>query len=166
MAAEATEVQAQANVSMHDRLKSVLSAPSEPDAGTPSPSTAAPRAQTRSPSEAQSPETEGDEGVTDSKPVPEAQAEDQAEESEDVQSDDAQTAERQFSNLTELLEAAGLDPDKGYDLELPVKIDGKEGTAKLRDLLKSYQLDGHINQRLATLDTDRKAFQAEQQRFQ
>ena len=46
------------------------------------------------------------------------------------------------------------------DLELPVKIDGKEGKARLRDLVKSYQLDGHINQKLATFDNDRKAFES------
>lgn len=164
MAAEASQVQAAAQAaaaqgSPHDRLKAILSAPSDAsDDGTLPPSQGAERAQTRPASEA----PEGDEVVTDAKSVPD---EDQGEASDDVQSDDAQTAERQFSNLTELLEAAGLDSDKGYELELPVKIDGKEGTAKLRDLLKSYQLDGHINQRLSAVDTDRKALLAEREKF-
>lgn len=164
MAAEAAEVQAAAApASLHERLKAVLSAPSDaPDSGaSPTIPGGAERAQTRPASEPKA-QAQGDEGVADAEPVPD---EDQDEASDDVQSDDAQTAERQFSNLTELLEAAGLDSDKGYELELPVKIDGKEGTAKLRDLLKSYQLDGHINQRLAAVDTDRKALLAEREKF-
>ncbi len=167
MSAEASEVSAQAQAaqsqpSQLDRMKSILSAPSNvSDAGTPSPSIETERAQTRSAS--------GDtEDGAETKPVPtEAAAEeDRAEVSEDGKSDDAQSEEWKPSNLTELIEAAGLDSDKGFDLELPVKIDGKEGTARLRDLVKSYQLDGHINQKLETLNTDRKTFESERQAFQ
>jgi hypothetical protein len=111
-----------------------------------------------------------DETLSADKPVPKpeakAQGEDQATAAVDEVSDDAQSEERQFSNLTELLEAGGFDLEKGMDLELPVKIDGKEGTAKLRDLLKSYQLDGHINQRLESVNNDRKALDGERQQFQ
>jgi hypothetical protein len=74
--------------------------------------------------------------------------------------DDAQFDPAKLSSLTELADAAGLESDRLMDLELPVKIDGKEGKARLRDLVKSYQLDGHINQKLATLDTDRKTFES------
>jgi hypothetical protein len=73
--------------------------------------------------------------------------------------DDAQDVEVQLSTIDELAEATGLDKDKLLDLSLPTKIDGKEGTARIRDLLKSYQLDGHINQKLAALDTDRKTLE-------
>lgn len=171
MSAEAAQVSQQAqaqapaatgSAALNDRLKAILSAPSDaPDAGTPSPSPSAEKVQTR-------PSSGETEDRADDEPVPtEAQAEgDQAETSEDEVSDDAQSEERQFSNLTELLEAAGLDSDKGFDLELPVKIDGKEGTAKLRDLVKSYQLDSHHHNKLAELDTDKKALLAEKQTFQ
>jgi hypothetical protein len=74
--------------------------------------------------------------------------------------DDAQFDPAKLSSLTELADAAGLESDRLMDLELPIKIDGKEGKARLRDLVKSYQLDGHINQKLATLDTDRKTFES------
>lgn len=146
----------------HARLKALLSDPTG-DSFRPVQSQAA--------SEVSADEGEGqEESLAAQKPVPKpkeaSEGEDQAETAGDEVSDDAQSEERQFSNLTELLEAAGLDSDKGYELELPVKIDGKEGTAKLRDLLKSYQLDGHINQRLATLDTDRKALETERSTFQ
>lgn len=59
----------------------------------------------------------------------------------------------------------GWDSDKLFGLNAKVKIDGKEGTATLRDLIKSYQLDGHINQKLASVDTDRKALLAEREKF-
>lgn len=74
--------------------------------------------------------------------------------------DDAPFDPAKLSSLTELADAAGLESDRLMDLELPVKIDGKEGKARLRDLVKSYQLDGHINQKLASFDNDRKAFEA------
>jgi hypothetical protein len=74
--------------------------------------------------------------------------------------DDAPFDPAKLSSLTELADAAGLESERLMDLELPTKIDGKEGKARLRDLVKSYQLDGHINQKLATLDTDRKTFES------
>lgn len=173
MSAEAVEVQTQAQSSqaapsINDRLRSVLSAPSEAsDAGTPSPSSDATKVQTRPTSEASN---DADEVGAEASAVPTDEANasegDPEAESEDVKSDDAQTEDRQFSTLTELLEAAGLDSDKGFDLELPVKIDGKEGTAKLRDLVKSYQLDGYINQRLEAVNTDKKAVEADRQKVQ
>jgi hypothetical protein len=96
-----------------------------------------------------------------------AAAEDQADDSVDVQSDDAQSEEWHPSDLSELLAAAfGENPDKGFDLPVKVKIDGKEGTASLRDLVKSYQLDSLHHQKLETLSNDRKAFEGERQKFQ
>ncbi len=83
----------------------------------------------------------------------------------DGKSGDAQSEDWQPSTLEELAEALGWDSDKLFGLQGKVKIDGKEGTATLRDLVKSYQLDGHINQKLASLDTDRKAFMAEREQF-
>lgn len=104
------------------------------------------------------PETEGAE-VPD-KPATREDAEEAETESEDEPTeDDAADAEVQLSTVKELAEATGLDLDKIMDLAIPTKIDGKEGTARLRDLVRSYQLDGHINQKLATLDNDRKVFE-------
>ena len=165
MSAEAVEVQSQAAApTLHSRLSSILSAPSEaPDAGTPSPSADAKRVQSRSASEASD---EDAEGVTAESTVPEGDTEDREAAADGVESDDAQSEERQFSNLTELLEAAGLDTDKGFDLELPVKLDGKEGTAKLRDLVKSYQLDGYHHQKLEAVNADRKALEADRGKLQ
>jgi len=91
-------------------------------------------------------------------PAEEAEAEET--DSESVQTDDAAEVEVQLSTLKDLAEATELDLEKVLDLTLPTKIDGKEGTARIRDLLRGYQLDGHINQKLATLDNDRKDFES------
>lgn len=79
---------------------------------------------------------------------------------DDEPSDDEALTELQLSTVKDLADATGLDLEKIQDLTLPVKVDGKDGTASLRDLLRSYQLGEHINQKLATLDNDRKAFES------
>ncbi len=43
------------------------------------------------------------------------------------------------------LDESMLDVDEDGSLKIKTKIDGKEGTAKLQDLVKSYQLQGHID---------------------
>ncbi len=164
MSAEAADVSAQVSqapasqASVHDRLKALLGG-SEPQANA---------AESRGQPKADSPVDETGDVASESKPVPaEAKAEaDQAADSADVQSDDAQSEDWQPSSIEELDEALGWEGDKLWSLPVKVKIDGKEGTATLRDLVKSYQLDGHINQKLAAVDTDRKALQAKQEEFQ
>lgn len=142
--------------SVHDRLKSFLS---PPENDTP------PGGVARVESEATSAADVGSEGAPPvEEPVPGNP--DQAEATGDAeQSGDAQDEDWQPSSFEELAEALGWDIEKLMDLQGKVKIDGKEGTAKLRDLFKSYQLDGHINQKLATLDTDRKALMADRAKF-
>jgi hypothetical protein len=66
--------------------------------------------------------------------------------------------------LSELSEALGWESEKVLDLEVPTKIDGKEGKVRIRDLVKSYQLEGHLNQGLMKLAEERKGFEAETSR--
>lgn len=66
-----------------------------------------------------------------------------------------------FSTFSELAEGLGWDLDKVMDLEAPTKINGKDGKVRLRDLVKSYQLEGHLNQGLMKLAEERKGFEAE-----
>jgi hypothetical protein len=149
---------------VHDRLKAVLSHQSEAPEGadeTADPEVSsggvAPAAKKPVAKAVPNEQVEGDEALADSADQPEVAGDD------DEQSDDAQSEEAQPRSLKELADAIGWDIDRMSDLELPVKIDGKEGTARLRDLVKSYQLDGHINQKLASFDADRKAFDAKRQ---
>jgi len=102
-------------------------------------------------------ETKSDKPATPKKDASEEETDETTDEASD---DDVAEVISQLSSLKDLAEATGVDLEKILDLELPTKIDGKEGTAKLRDLQRSYQLEGHINQKLATFDNDRKAFEA------
>jgi hypothetical protein len=155
--APAAPQQQQAQPSVHERLKAFL-APSEPaQPEKAEPKQVAPKV---------SSEQEGAEAQqTEPAEADEAAVEQEAEQAEAVEGD-ADTEETPLSTLNELAERTGLEVDDLLDLEVPTKIDGKEGKARLRDLVKSYQLDGHLNQKLASFDTDRKAFQAERQTYE
>lgn len=133
--------------SVHDRLKAFLNpTPAEPTQSV-----------------AKAPES------TDSKAPPqeaseEAEATEQSEADAEVTTEDAETdeaAEDTYSSVDELAEALGWDLDKILDLEAKTKIDGKEGKTRLRDLIKSHQLEGHLNQKLMTFADEKKAFEAE-----
>jgi hypothetical protein len=76
----------------------------------------------------------------------------------------AQEEPQAIKTVKELADGLGWDLDKVLDLEAPTKINGKDGKVALRDLLKSHQLEGHLNQKLMTLSEDRKAFDAETSR--
>lgn len=105
----------------------------------------------------------------------EAEAEGQAEEiTEDAGSEDAEdgdseeeTAEAdedalttaQFAELVGVDEGAVVVSDDG--LKFKTKVDGEEGEVSLRDLIKSYQLEGHVNKRSMELAEQRKAIEAE-----
>lgn len=91
------------------------------------------------------------------------EAVDEVEEEAPQQTDDESLSQAELRSLSELAEATGLDLDKIMDLDIPTKIDGKEGAARLRDLIKSYQLEGHLNQKLMTYAEEKKAFEAERQ---
>jgi hypothetical protein len=137
--------------SVHDRLKASLFGAPEPEQ-KPKPQVAQAEA---APAKAEAPEP--DEPEAEEVPA-----------KKDEPKDDAQTeeeAEASYESLTELAEALGWDLDKILDLEASTKIDGKEGKARLRDLLKSYQLEGHLNQKLMTHAEERKAFETERQTF-
>lgn len=137
---------ASATPSVHERLKAHLNLQPEP--------------QETDTQEGVAPDLEADsDAPAKEKAKPQAQAEDEAE----VTTDDAQSeeAEVQLSSFDELAEALGWDQDKILDLNAKVKIDGKDGTVRLRDLVKSHQLEGHLNQKLMTHAEERKAFEAE-----
>lgn len=73
--------------------------------------------------------------------------------------------EQNFDAVDELAEALGWDLDKILNLKAKTKIDGKEGSATLRDLIKSHQLEGHLNQKLMTFADEKKAFETERQNY-
>jgi hypothetical protein len=84
-----------------------------------------------------------------------------AEEVSETAEDGEEAPAIEVKDLNSLSEATGLELDKIMDLDIPTKIDGKPGTARLRDLIKSHQLEGHLNQKLMTHAETVKAFEAE-----
>jgi hypothetical protein len=99
---------------------------------------------------------------------PEIQAEeikDDAEQGEQEQDEGPQLSTSDFAKLLGIEETA-LDVDADGNVSLKTKIDGKEGAAKLQDLLKSYQLQGHIDNKARQVAEQEKAIQARMQQVE
>lgn len=68
------------------------------------------------------------------------------------------------NSLEELAEALETEPDQlALSLKVKTKIDGETSEATLKDLLKSYQLEGTLNKRLEAVANERKEFEAARQ---
>lgn len=146
--------ESQAPASVTDRLKAHLfSNPEpEPDAGR------AIAPQMKETTAEANEQVEGDDAPT------EREAEAAVEQPKEGATEEGQP-EAEFSTVDELAEALGWDIDKLLGLDVKTKIDGKEGKQRLRDLIKSHQLEGHLNQKLMTHADEVKAFQTEKQNF-
>lgn len=76
----------------------------------------------------------------------------------------AETAEEeapQAQSLDELLASLKIDPQSARALNVPVKIDGVEKLVPLQDVLKSYQLEGHVNNKSIELSNQKVQFEQE-----
>lgn len=99
--------------------------------------------------------SEPEEGKTAENEVePDGGGEEQADEPQITTSDLAK-----FLGIDETV----LDLDEDGTVKLKTKVDGQEGAAKLADLLKSYQLEGHVNKRSMELAEREKQMQAKAQ---
>lgn len=77
-------------------------------------------------------------------------------------SEDAETIEEESLSLDEIapylgFESDRLDVNEEGELTLKVKVDGEESFAKLADIVKSYQLEGHLNKRNMEVAETQKA---------
>ena len=68
-----------------------------------------------------------------------------------------------YASLSELLTAHKIDPESVMGLHVTAKIDGKETQVPLSEVLKSYQLEGHVNNKSIELANQRTAFEQERQ---
>jgi len=90
-------------------------------------------------------------------------------ETTDEPSDDGQSGEQQPQMTTaDLAKVLGidesmLDVDEDGSIKVKTKIDGAEGAAKFADLVKSYQLEGHVNKRSMAVAEQEKALQSRAQ---
>lgn len=80
------------------------------------------------------------------------------EEEPETKDPDAKT----YSTLADYLKDAGVEEEGFYDLPITVKVDGQDKLVPLRDMQKSYQLEGTAAVRLMQVAEDRKALEAEQ----
>ncbi|HKT89537.1 MAG TPA: hypothetical protein VJQ59_13930 [Candidatus Sulfotelmatobacter sp.] len=88
-----------------------------------------------------------------------AQIDPNAQQQQDGQQQD--NDQPQYATLDELLAAHKIDPQSVRSLNLTTKIDGVEGKATLADLIESYQLKGHVNNKSVQLANDRSAWENE-----
>jgi hypothetical protein len=101
-------------------------------------------------------------------PVPESApeaAEEQPASDEQPSSDEPQLS---LSDLAKYLgvEEESLDVDDDGSLKVKTKIDGKEGAAKFKDLVKSYQLQGHVDAKAREAAEQAKSLQERVSQFE
>lgn len=79
-----------------------------------------------------------------------------------------ETPEYQLADMARLLGAdeSALDVDEDGSLLVKTKIDGVDGKAKFTDLLKSYQLQGHVDKQVREAAEIRKSAQEQAQQVQ
>jgi len=82
-------------------------------------------------------------------------------EAQEVEPSEESTDSIELSHIAEYLGTAEdqLTVNDDGDLMVRTKIDGQEGQAKFSDLLKSYQLEGHLNKQSTELAESQKALQ-------
>ena len=104
-----------------------------------------------------------DAGTAPSEPTPaEAPAQAAADEAPaDDPSAPAEPKEETYENLDALFKAKGIDSESVRSLPVTVKIDGVEKSVPLSDVLKSYQLEGHVNNKSVELSNQQRAFEQE-----
>jgi hypothetical protein len=80
----------------------------------------------------------------------------------------SESPEYQLTDIAKLLGAdeSALDVDEEGNVLVKTKIDGQEGKAKFQDLLKSYQLQGHVDKQVREAAEMRKAVEAQSQALQ
>lgn len=137
-----------AEVSVEDRIAGILDADETPETHA----------------EAIQEDADLEEEINEDESPDDPNSEEEGEEVEDEQ-DAVEEIELDASQLADYLgiDADAIDTDEDGNLYLKTKIDGKPGKATLSELLKSYQLEGHVNQKSMQLAEERKAFEAEAQ---
>lgn len=108
---------------------------------------------TKAPVEAAPVEAEEAKAKTDAEELSEASGQDEPAE---------EPPSKAYSTLGDYLKEAQIDEESFMDLPIPVKVEGETRNIALKDLQKSYQLEGAVAARLMQVTKDREAFTAEQ----
>jgi hypothetical protein len=103
----------------------------------------------------------------DAQEVRDAQSEEQGAQKPEGDQAAAQEAETPaYSSLNEMLAAHKIDPESVMGLHVTAKIDGKEMQVPLADVLKSYQLEGHVNNKSIEVSNQKAALEQERVQWQ
>ena len=102
------------------------------------------------------------ESVSEDEPAPEPETEGAEKQ------DDETPNEYQLADVAKLLgaEESALDVDEDGSILVKTKIDGQEGKVKFADLVKSYQLQGHVDKQVREAAEIRKQAQEQAQQMQ
>jgi hypothetical protein len=106
---------------------------------------------------------------TDERPDPRAadeQGATQGNEGEQTPPEGEEAQGEQYASLEEYFQKANVDFEAIRALPVTVKIDGQTKAVPLADVLKSYQLEGHVNNKSMQLSEAQRAFEAERQQAQ
>ena len=74
--------------------------------------------------------------------------------------------EPEYQSLEDYLTKANVDPASFHELPVTVKIDGKTSQVRLADVIKSYQLEGHVQQKSQAVAEQQRQLEAERQQAQ
>lgn len=88
-------------------------------------------------------------------------ADDKTQSNDDPEAKDDDSEAKEYESLDELLQDKGIDPESAQDLKVKVKIDGEERAVSLKDVVKSFQLEGHVNNKSIELSNQRAALEQE-----
>ena len=104
-----------------------------------------------------------DDGDTSEDTEAEQDTEIEAQAEQETEGEEPSDGEKWTPNsLDDLAEALEMAPDQVAEtMKLKVKVDGVEGEATLKDVIKSYQLERTLHERLSAQAEERKAFEAQ-----
>lgn len=66
-----------------------------------------------------------------------------------------------YANVEDYLQKAQIAPESFYELPVTVKVDGKTSQVPLKDVLKAYQLEQHVQQKSIQVSEAQKAWEAQ-----
>lgn len=93
----------------------------------------------------------------------ESETEPESEESEESETEAEEEESRPLTTLSEIAESLGVSESDLYDIKLKTKIDGQDGEATLAQLVKSYQLEGHLNRKSMEVSDLKKEIEKERE---
>jgi hypothetical protein len=96
---------------------------------------------------------------------PEGVEQPEEQEAEPEEAAETEDDEPSYASLDEFLTQNELNPEEFKSLNVSVKVDGETRDVPLSDVIKSFQLEGHVNNKSIELSNQRRALEQEQEQF-